>query len=100
MTNVVKPPGVPIWRFLIALSIAACLLQSQASAQTNGVLSVLKQYQGDIAKMRAVSGKLLWPKTYTIECFGGEIDRLRYVVDFRSTRESLNSVLQQAEQYV
>jgi len=91
MTRSMKPLSLFIWRFLIVLPFAVCLLQSQGSAQTNGALSLLKQYQAEVAKVREVAGKL---GPYTIECGNGGGT---FTVDFGSARSQLLSVLQQAE---
>jgi hypothetical protein len=107
MTRVAKPLSLRILRFLSVLSIAA-LLQSQASAQTNGALSALKQYQGEVAKVRQAAGKL-GPYGISADCTSTCLKRtwigtcavtgavFSATVDFRSTKGGLNSVLQEAE---
>jgi hypothetical protein len=111
MTRAVKPLSLLISRLLIVLSFAACLLQSQASAQTNNALSLLKQYQGEIAKVREAAGKL-GPYGIYGDCTSTCVKRSWFFgiceatgvnfsasLDFQSTRGGLNSVLQEAERY-
>jgi hypothetical protein len=55
MTKVAKPTRFPLGNVLIALLIAVCLLQAQASAQTKGAVSLLRQYQEELAKVYDVA---------------------------------------------
>jgi hypothetical protein len=95
----------------MVLSLAACLLQSQASAQTNNAASLLRQYQGEIVTVREAAGKL-GPYGLSVDCQSSCLERSWFfgictktgalfsgMVDFRSTRGELNSVLLGAEQY-
>src|SRR5271163_1403773 len=110
MTRVVKPLSLRVWRFKIVLSLAACLLQLQAVAQTNGAPSLLQQYQGEVAKVREAAGKL-GPYYFGVDCTSSCLRRTWFGicaetgaawsagVDFRSTRTDLNTTLQEAQQY-
>jgi hypothetical protein len=110
MTGVVNPPTFSIWNSLIVSSFAACLLQSPAPAQTDNAASLLKQYQGEVARVREAAGKL-GPYEISADCSSTCLKRYWFgaceetgaawsaSVDFGSTRSSLNSVLQEAERY-
>jgi hypothetical protein len=111
MTRVVKPLSLRVWRFKIVLSLAACLLQLQAAAQTNSAPSLLQQYEGEVAKVREAASKL-GPYYFGVDCTSSCLERSWFFgicavtgaawsadVDFRSTRASLNSTLQEAQQY-
>jgi hypothetical protein len=102
MTRVVKPPSFSIWNTLIAFSIAACLLQSQASAQSQSALSLLKQYQGELARVSEVAGKRLAASTIYLVCRSksGYEMRRGFTVGLPKTRWSILYPLFGAQQNV
>jgi hypothetical protein len=97
MTRVLKPLSFSIWNTLIAFSIAACLLQSQASAQTNNARSLLMQYEREVARVLQTADKL-GPYTITSDCTLKNHNKIRWsnTADFRNSL----SVLWGAEQNV